>query len=117
LAYVRNALGGEIVGFSTSPPTDKHRVIRVVFWPPPGGFFIWRHNLQYHEPHRYDRASLLALLAALDASRRALCRDACGDWQIRGKDGHIYPSGDGYVAYVKAGSRGMFESGSVGITS
>jgi hypothetical protein len=72
----------------------------VFFWPPPGGFFIWRHNLQYHEPRRDDRANLLALFAALDASRRALCRDDCGAWQVSGKSGQIYPDGNGYLIVV-----------------
>jgi hypothetical protein len=56
--------------------------------------------LEYREPHRDDRASLLALLAALDASPRALCCDDCGDWQISGKSGQIYRDGTGYLIVV-----------------
>jgi hypothetical protein len=56
--------------------------------------------LQYREPHHDDRASFLALLAALDASPRSLCRDLCGDWQISGKSGQIYPDGNGYLLVV-----------------
>jgi hypothetical protein len=56
--------------------------------------------------NRDDRASLLALLAALDASPRALQRDLSrgegrnGDWGIRGKLGHIYADGSGYLLCV-----------------
>ena len=59
--------------------------------------------MQYFEPERGDRASLLALVAALDASPRALCRDACGDWQISGKQGCIYADGNGWLIVVMTG--------------
>jgi hypothetical protein len=59
--------------------------------------------LQYREPHRDDRASLLALLAALDASPRSLCRDLCGDWQISGKQGHVYADGESWLIVVLTG--------------
>jgi hypothetical protein len=59
--------------------------------------------MQYFEPERGDRASLLALVAALDASPRALCRDACGDWQIGGKQGCVYADGDGWLIVVMTG--------------
>jgi hypothetical protein len=67
-----------------------------------GRLFLWEGNtkMQYLEPRRDDRASLLALLDALDASPRALCRDDCGDWQISGKSGQIYPDGNGYLIVV-----------------
>jgi len=47
-----------------------------------------------------DRASLLALVAALDASPLALRRDECGDWRILGKLGHVYADGAGYLLCV-----------------
>ena len=40
------------------------------------------------------------LLKALDASPLALRRDACGDYRINGKTGHIYADGDGYLLCV-----------------
>jgi hypothetical protein len=52
-----------------------------------------------------------ALLEALDASSLALRRDlcgrpatACGDYAIRGKSGHIYADGSGYLLCVTARS-------------
>jgi hypothetical protein len=50
-----------------------------------------------------DRAALLPLIEALDASPRALQRDlvrgesGTGDWAICGSLGHIYPDGAGYL--------------------
>jgi hypothetical protein len=41
-----------------------------------------------------------ALASALDASPRALRQDACGDWQISGKQGHIYADRDGWLIVV-----------------
>jgi hypothetical protein len=55
-----------------------------------------------------ERASLKALLAALDASEVALKRDLvrsegrAGDWAIYGKLGHVYGDGDGYLLCVVA---------------
>ncbi len=55
---------------------------------------------------RDGRASLQALLIALDASPLSLRRDFWsgmgrrGDHAIRGKRGHIYPDGDGYLLCV-----------------
>ena len=40
------------------------------------------------------------LLKALDASPLALRRDACGDYRINGKSGHIYADGTGYLLCV-----------------
>jgi hypothetical protein len=57
---------------------------------------------------RDDRASLKILLAALDASETMLRRDLVrgegrsGDWSIRGRLGHVYPDGDGYLVCVVA---------------
>jgi hypothetical protein len=63
--------------------------------------------MEHFNPERDDRASLKALLAALDASERALQRDPpirgqdnVGDWAIRGRHGHVYPDGTGYLLYV-----------------
>jgi hypothetical protein len=50
-----------------------------------------------------DRDSLLSLVAALDASPRALRRDECGDWQITGKHGHVYVDGACYLLCVMTG--------------
>jgi hypothetical protein len=53
-----------------------------------------------------DRERLVALLDALDASETTLQRDLVrsegrtGDWGIRGKYGHVYPDGAGYLLYV-----------------
>ena len=53
-----------------------------------------------------DRALLLPLITALDASPLALKRDLVrgegrtGDWGIFGQLGHIYPDGDGFLLYV-----------------
>ena len=56
--------------------------------------------MQFFQPEFNKRTSLLALLAALDASTRALGRDDCGDWRISGKSGQIYPDGNGYLIMV-----------------
>jgi hypothetical protein len=59
--------------------------------------------MQHNTPERYDRASLKALLAAIDASEVALRRDLVrgegrsGDWSICGRLGHVYPDGDGWL--------------------
>ena len=47
-----------------------------------------------------ERANLESLLNALDASPRALRCDECGDWQISGKQGHVYADGDGWLIVV-----------------
>jgi hypothetical protein len=47
-----------------------------------------------------ERARLKALLDALDASPRALGRDQCGDWMIRGSAGHIFANKAGFLLYV-----------------
>jgi hypothetical protein len=52
---------------------------------------------------KYEHAHLEALLAALDATRRALRRNTCGDWTIRGKRGHIYADGSGFLIVVSPG--------------
>ena len=41
-----------------------------------------------------DRVQQLALLAALGGWARALRRDECGDWAIKGTEGRIYTWGD-----------------------
>jgi hypothetical protein len=48
----------------------------------------------------HERAHLEALLNAIDATPRALRRDACGDWHIGGKHGHILADGKGYLIVV-----------------
>ena len=59
-------------------------------------------------PERDERASLKALLAALDASETTLRRDLvrsegrAGDWAIYGRIGHVYPDDDGYLLCVVA---------------
>jgi hypothetical protein len=59
--------------------------------------------MSYREPVRDERASLLALIAALDVSPRSLRRDDCGHWAIIGKLGHILVDGQGYLLYVATG--------------
>jgi hypothetical protein len=49
---------------------------------------------------KYERAHLETLLTALDATARALWRDTCGDWVIKGKRGHIYADGSGLLIVV-----------------
>ena len=62
--------------------------------------------MKHLSPERDDRASLKALLAALDASETTLRRDLvrgegrAGNWAICGKLGHVYPDGDGYLLCV-----------------
>jgi hypothetical protein len=46
------------------------------------------------------RAQLERLVVALDASPRALQRDECDDWHLRGKLGHVYVDGAGYLLCV-----------------
>lgn len=46
------------------------------------------------------RAHLEALLTVLDATRRAFRRDSCGYWVIKGKRGHIYADGKGFLIVV-----------------
>jgi hypothetical protein len=50
-----------------------------------------------------DREHLETLLEALDASPLALRRDACGDYAISGKSGHIYADGSGFLLCVSTG--------------
>jgi hypothetical protein len=58
--------------------------------------------------HADDRVRLQALLTALDASPVAVQRDLHrgegrgGDYGIRGKQGHIYVDGDGFLLCVTA---------------
>ncbi len=58
-----------------------------------------------------DRAKLQALLTALAASPAALQRDLHrgesrrGDYGVRGKLGHVYADGDGFLLYVTADER------------
>jgi hypothetical protein len=68
--------------------------------------------MQDFVPERDERASLKALLAALDASERALRRDPpirgqddTGGWSIRGRLGHIHPDGTGYLLCVVSDER------------
>jgi hypothetical protein len=57
-----------------------------------------------------DRAQQLALLAALNATERALRRDECGVWRFNGRndgaDGSIHTCGDrkSWVLYVRCRS-------------
>jgi hypothetical protein len=86
--------------------------------PSPGGsnlfYHHWIFDMQHFTSERDDRASLKALLTALDASETALRRDPpirgqenVGDWAIWGKDddlpigtsSHIYADGNGYLIY------------------
>ena len=61
---------------------------------------------RYLKPERDGRASLQALLIALDASPVSLRRDFWrrmgrkGDQAIHGKRGHIYADGDGYLLCI-----------------
>jgi hypothetical protein len=69
-------------------------------WPALARFFIQGISMTT------DRERLVALLDALDASETTLQRDLVrnegrtGDWGIRGKYGHVYPDGAGYLLYV-----------------
>jgi hypothetical protein len=49
----------------------------------------------------HERAHLETVLNGLDATPRALRRDACGDWHIKGKHGHILADGSGYLIVVE----------------
>jgi hypothetical protein len=49
-------------------------------------------------------AHLETLLTALDATPLALRRDGCGDWAIKGKRGHIYADGNGFLIVTTADS-------------
>jgi hypothetical protein len=66
--------------------------------------------VQHFTPERDDRASLQALLIALDASPLALRRERYrdtnerGDWRINGRRGHVYADRLGYLLYVGADS-------------
>jgi hypothetical protein len=52
---------------------------------------------------KYERARLETLLTTLDATPRALRRDDCGDWAIKGKRGHICADGRGLLMVVSPG--------------
>jgi hypothetical protein len=78
----------------------------------PAFSFTKEFQMQDFVPERDERASLQLLLAALDASERALRRDPpirgqddTGDWSIRGRLGHIYPDGTGYLLCVVSDER------------
>jgi hypothetical protein len=45
---------------------------------------------------KYERARL----EALGATDRALRRDACGDWAVKGKRGRVYADGSGFLIVV-----------------
>ena len=49
----------------------------------------------------YERAHIETLLNALDATPRALRRDASGNWHIGGKHGQIFADGKGYLIVVQ----------------
>ncbi len=46
------------------------------------------------------RSHLETLVRALDATSRALRRDSCGAWAIKGKRGYIYSDGSGFLIVV-----------------
>jgi hypothetical protein len=52
---------------------------------------------------KIERAHLETLLRALDATSRALRRDSCGAWTIKGKRGYIYADGSGFLIVVSPG--------------
>jgi hypothetical protein len=52
----------------------------------------------------YERAHLETLLIVLDVTPRALGRDSCGTWAIKGKRGHIYADGSGFLIVVSTGN-------------
>lgn len=54
-----------------------------------------------------DKAQLAMLLEALDGQNKALRRDECAAWQIKGKRGHIYTWGDGRGFLLYVGSRSV----------
>ncbi|MFZ0150174.1 MAG: hypothetical protein WBG18_06050 [Xanthobacteraceae bacterium] len=72
--------------------------------------------MRYLKPARDGRASLQALLIALDASPLSLRRDFWrgmgrkGDHAIHGKRGHIYPDGDGYLLCIGAQSARLWSA-------
>jgi hypothetical protein len=49
----------------------------------------------------HERSKLETLLNALDASPRALRKDGCGDWTIRGKTGQIFADDDGWLIVIQ----------------
>jgi hypothetical protein len=51
-----------------------------------------------------ERTHLETLLTALDATPRALRRDSCGDWAIKGKRCYIYADGTGFLIVVSTGN-------------
>ena len=57
----------------------------------------------------HDRRHLEALLVALDASPRSLCRDQCGDWIINGRAGHVRADGPGFLLYVTGDFRASLD--------
>ena len=52
-------------------------------------------------PPAKQRPAMLALVSALDCQEKDLRRDECGDWRIRGSQGHIYADVDGYLIIVE----------------
>jgi hypothetical protein len=61
-------------------------------------------------PPAVQRSRLLELQAAIDASqttagRPTLTRDACGDWAIFGRLGHIYAAPEGFQLVISTGER------------
>lgn len=51
-----------------------------------------------------ERSHLKTLLIILDATARVLWRDSCGEWAIKGKRGHIYADGSGFLIVVTGDS-------------
>jgi hypothetical protein len=57
-----------------------------------------------------DRALLLSLVDALNVSKNNLSRDACGDWNIFGRRGHISSDGASMFVYLAPGTVRRWES-------
>jgi hypothetical protein len=49
----------------------------------------------------HERARLETLLTSLAASPRTLRRDNCGDWHIKGRQGHVYADARGFLIVVQ----------------
>jgi hypothetical protein len=49
---------------------------------------------------KIERAHLETLSRTLDATPRALRRDSCGDWAIKGKRGNVYADGSGFLIVI-----------------
>jgi hypothetical protein len=56
-----------------------------------------------------DRDAMRALAQALEVSLRRFGRDACGDWNLRGRRGHFSTDGQTFYVYLKLPSPRRWE--------